>query len=279
MRGKAICHGAATIVSAIATGRGAAFGIDLHTEAEVELVYDEGVTVEMDVDEDASLVIRCVRDVLARYAAERRMGARVTTRSNIPVSRGLKSSSAAANAVIFATLDALGISVDPLDAIRMGTRAAREVGVSVTGAFDDACASHFGGVVLTDNRSEEILKRDTLPDGLVVLIHVPERQIRKSDLPLDRMRAMGSMVEIAFSLAEKGDYFDAMTLNGIAYSAALGLDPSLAVDALSGGALAAGLSGTGPATAILVSEAQADELRKAIGGEVIATRPHGGGGR
>ncbi len=85
---------------------------------------------------------------------------RVRTTSDIPVSRGLKSSSAAANAVIMATLDALGEQMDPLEAIRIGTKAAIAAKVSVTGAFDDACASLFGGVAITDNRSETLMVQD-----------------------------------------------------------------------------------------------------------------------
>jgi hypothetical protein len=40
---------------------------------------------------------------------------------------------------------------DVFDAARLGVRAAREVGVTVTGAFDDASASMLGGVTVTDN--------------------------------------------------------------------------------------------------------------------------------
>jgi shikimate kinase len=37
LKGHGLSHGAATIVNAIATGKGAAFGVDLRTEAWVEL--------------------------------------------------------------------------------------------------------------------------------------------------------------------------------------------------------------------------------------------------
>ena len=45
MTGKAvaIAHGAATIVNAIALGKGAAFGVDLWTKAEVKLTDEPGV--------------------------------------------------------------------------------------------------------------------------------------------------------------------------------------------------------------------------------------------
>ncbi len=275
MRGRARCHGAATIVNAIATGKGAAFGIDLFTEAEVELFPSEEIRVEMDTlrdpgAEDPSLAVRCVENVLNRFS-DQGLGGLVKTRSNIPISRGLKSSSAAANAIVQATLNALDVECESLEVIRMGTRSAVESGVSVTGAFDDATASMLGGVILTDNEREEIIKRDRLPSHWKVVLHTPEFKIRKNSLPLEKIRSVEGMVEIAFNLAKEGEYARAMTLNGLAYSAALGLSPSLAVSALQLGAVGAGLSGTGPATAILVEEENVDSLVEELGEDLIVT--------
>ncbi|MBC7108859.1 MAG: shikimate kinase [Methanomassiliicoccales archaeon] len=262
MRGEAFAHGAATIVNAIATGKGAAFGIGLKTWAEVEIVSEKGVVAEIEgfEHEDPTLIRNCVETVLAHYSPDKELGARVKTRSEIPISRGLKSSSAAANAVILATLKAIGAEYESLEAIKIGTRCAIKAGVSITGALDDACASFFGGVVITDNRNETIIKRGLMPDGLKVLIHVPDFQIRKSRLPLDRIKSMKNIVEFAYERALMGDYFTAMTLNGLAYSAALNVDQDIAVRALSKGAKAAGLSGTGPAIVILIDEEQLDDF-------------------
>lgn len=264
MKGTGTSHGAATIVNAIASGKGVAFGIDLSTSAEVELFPGEGIDVVLEglPGESALLAQNCVRNVLERYAPGQHLGASVVTRSEIPVSRGLKSSSAAANAIVLASLDALGIEERPEDAVRLGTRAAIEAGVSVTGAFDDACASLFGGVVFTDNRSEVVLSREPLPDYLKAVIHVPEFQIRKGSLPLERIAGLKGLVDLAFAQACGGDYYRALTLNGMCYSSALGLDQSVALRALQNGALAAGLTGTGPATVMLVVQ---DKVREFVG--------------
>jgi shikimate kinase len=260
MKGEAICHGAATIVNAIALGKGAAFGIDLRTSAEVELIPDGEIEIVMEENENPLLAIRCFENVLSLFAPNEYLGAVIRTRSNIPISRGLKSSSAAANAIVLATLKALEIELDPLEAVKIGTKSAVEAGVSVTGAFDDATASLLGGVVVTDNEREIILKRDSLPDDIKVLLHIPDFKIRKRNLPLERIRSMAPIAKTALDLAMDGDYFWAMTLNGICFSAALGLDQELAIEAIYKGALAAGVSGTGPATAILVKEDVVDEL-------------------
>jgi len=266
MIGTGIGHGAATIVNAIAAGRGAAFGIDLVTTARVELTPGSGIDVVLEgfEGEDDALARKCVAAALKRYAPNKRFHASVSTRSDIPVSRGLKSSSAAANAMISATLDALQLSADPLDMVRLGTKAAVDAGVSVTGAFDDACASMLGGLTLTDNRDDTLLSRVMMPRDVKVVLDIPDRQIRKGGLPLDRMRAMAPMADLAFTLAMDGRREEAMTLNGMWVSAALGLDQSAAADALANGALAAGVTGTGPATAMLVREDHVKEFLESM---------------
>ncbi|MEM2979485.1 MAG: shikimate kinase [Methanomassiliicoccales archaeon] len=262
MRGHGTAHGAATIVNAIATGKGGAFGIGLRTWADVEITTDGQFLARIEgfENEDTTLIKMCAREVINTYFPDEGFGARISTKSEIPISRGLKSSSAAANAVIMATLDALRIKCDSIDAIKIGTRCAKKAGVSITGAFDDACASYFGGIALTDNIAERIIKRDTLPDSLKVLIYVPNFQIRKNKLPMERIISIRSMVEIAFERAISGDYYSAMILNGLAYGAALGLDQDIAVRALCRGAKCSGISGTGPAIVALVDEEDLDEF-------------------
>jgi shikimate kinase len=259
--GKGESHGAATIVNAIATGKGASFGIDLRTWAEVTLDDSSQVDVEIEgfAGEPTRLVENCFRAIADKLRPGERLGARIVTRSQVPVSRGLKSSSAAANAVIMATLDALDETVEPLFAIRLGTKCAIDAGVSVTGAFDDACASWLGGAVVTDNRTNQLLKREPMDPKLKVVIHVPPFQTRKAGLPRERISAVADLAEIAFQMAMKGDYFGAMKLNGLCYASALRVDQDITFRALELGARSAGLSGTGPATAILVDS---DRLEK-----------------
>lgn len=267
MSGKGLSHGAGTLVNAIATGKGAAFGLDLRTEATVEL--DSTGRVEVEIEgfngEDTLLAERCVLNALAEFAPSEGHGAKVRTSSQIPISRGLKSSSAAANAIVLATLDALDVKADPLRAIRIGTRSAVEAKVSITGAFDDACASLLGGVVLTDNRKERLVSRERLPPGLRAVVHVPSRQIRKQGLPLQRMRALAPAVDAAFQKARQRRYAEAMLINSLSYSAALGLSMEMTLEALANGAYAAGLSGTGPATVMLVEDRDLDRLLDAVG--------------
>ncbi len=260
MKGQAKCFGAATIVNAIASWRGAAFGIALPVHAEVEL---GGERIEVRSGEDPTMVRRCVEAVLADRGHAG--GARVTIHSEIPSARGLKSSSAVANAVALATLRALGAKAADLEILNYGIDAALATGVSITGAFDDACACFFGGIVLTDNKQRNILALDTFDDDLRVVLHIPrEKQVRKAELPRGAFDAIRGEVEDAFHLALRRDFYGALNLNGRAYARALGLNSEAADRARGAGALAAGITGTGPATVALCDPSSADAVAAAL---------------
>lgn len=270
MRGFASVMGAATILNAVATWKGSAFGICLKTTAEVELDRISGVRGDIP-GIDATLVVRCVELVLAKFGMK--CGGVVRTRSEIPVASGLKSSSTAANAAVLATLDAIGEEMDLVEATKIGVAAAREAGVTITGALDDALASMLGGVVVTDNRNMKLLKRDRLESEVLLL--VPERKLFSKDTDIRRSRLIAPLAEVAYDLAMNGDYGRAMTLNGFIYCGALGLSPEPLLLALEAGALGASLSGTGPSYAALVGADNIDVLESMwseLGGRVIKTK-------
>ena len=277
-KAKAIAHGAATIVNAIALGKGAAFGVDLWTKAEVRLTEEPQVIkgeITSDPAENPVLIERTVPRVFQHISVEKRFGAKVKTWSNIPIARGLKSSSVAANAVALATVAALGKTIDDLTAGKLGADAAFDAKVTVTGAFDDACASYFGGAVVTDNLKRKLLKRVPLPEDLAVLFHVPSRKAYTGDSDVKRLRTVKPLVKIAYKEALKGNFWVALSLNGVIYSSALGYDTSVALDALDAGALAAGLCGKGPAVTAVVSSDKLDAVRTALQrheGEVLHSR-------
>lgn len=270
MSGYACANGAATILNAVATWKGSAFGIGLRTTAEVEL-NDSGCVRGEVPGVDTRLIERCVELVLSRQGST--YGATVRTWSEIPVAGGLKSSSTAANAVILATLDALDEEMDLVEAAKIGVEAAFDVGVTITGALDDALASMLGGVVVTDNHKMALLKREEL--SRYVMLLVPERKMFSKDTDIKRSRLIAPLADVAFDLAMQGDWGRAMTLNGFAYCGALGLPVEPLLIALEAGADGVSLSGTGPAYAALLGEDKMDALENAwrpLGGRVIRTK-------
>ena len=268
-KGYASASGAATVLNAVATWKGSAFGIGLRTWAEVEL--DDSGVIRGDVPGvDTRLIETCVQMVLQRFGSK--CGALVRTKSEIPVASGLKSSSTAANAAVLAALDALDEEMDLLQAAKIGVDAARQVGVTITGALDDALASMLGGLVVTDNREMQLLKREELFSTVMIL--APEKKLFSSNTSVSRSRLIAPVADVVFDLAMKGDCSRAMTINGLAYCAALGLPAEPMLLALEAGASGTSLSGTGPAYVALIDADLMDDLEAAwrpLGGKVIRT--------
>ncbi len=274
MNGTAVAPAAGTVLNALATGRGAAFAIDMYTTATVELTDEPGVTgaVAGAPDADTRLIEGCVSRVTRGFGDGE--GGHVRTESEVPMAAGLKSSSAAANATVLATLDALG-AVDELSreaAARIGVEAAREAGVTVTGAFDDASASMLGGVTVTDNETDELLDRAT-PDWGVVVWTPPDRAYSAA-ADVEACRRVAPVARLVADLALDGAYTRAMTVNGLAFCAALGFPSTPIIEALPDAA-GVSLSGTGPSfTAVGEREelAAVRERWRARDGEVHTTR-------
>jgi shikimate kinase len=266
-RATAISHGAATIVNAIALGKGAAFGVDLWTKAEVKLTNNPHVVegkITCDPNESTVLIEKTILRILQRFNLDNVFGAEVKTWSNIPIAKGLKSSSAAANAVALAMTTALGKTLDDLEIVKLGVESAFDAKVTITGAFDDACASYFGGIVVTDNLKRQIVKQMPLNEDLKVLFHLPPEKAYTANSNVSRLQTVKPLVEVAYNLALQGNVWEALTLNGLIYSSASGYDPTITVDALAAGAIAAGLCGKGPAITTVVSRDKVDSVKAVL---------------
>ncbi len=245
MEGRARAPGAGTILNALATGVGSAFAIEQYTHAHVSLSSDSAVqgTIAGAPDADTRLIERCVELVVERFGDDE--GGEVRTESDLPMAGGLKSSSAAANATVLATMSALGVAdqVDREEAARMGVTAARDAGVTVTGAFDDASASMLGGITITDNTCDELRQRARR--DWHVLVWIPPERAYSADADLDRCRRLASLADLVAELALDGAYTRAMTVNGLAFCAALKFDAEPMLEAMPDAA-GVSLSGTGP---------------------------------
>lgn len=277
MRSKVQSPGSATVINAIAMGCGAAFGIQLYVCAEARL-KGSGVKCIAEGVKDTSLMEICAQKVLDRFQLD--TGIHLETTSSLPVASGLSSSSATSNAVVLATLEVLdkeGLvekdTLNPMEILKMGIDASLEAGVTITGALDDASASFFGGLSITNNPAGEIIRRENM-EGQNILIYMPHRKSPTAQSNVARMKLLAPWVKMAFQEALQGDLYGALTLNGLLYCAALGFEPTIALEALEAGARAAGLSGTGPSFVALAGDEEADQVEagwKSYPGRVIRT--------
>ncbi len=279
MKTRALAHGAATIVNAIATGKGAAFGISLETTASVE-VNGSGEfsgTIAGSPGEDTRLMELCAKKVFERLKFSG--GASIETESDIPIASGLKSSSTAANAVVLAAYwaarkEAKVKALTDKELLDIAIDAAFEAKVTVTGAFDDAAASYYGGYVVTDNAERKILKKGLMDDDLEVVIYVPEGKSYTANVDVKKTREISKEVTAAWKEALSGNLYGAMNMNGLLYSRALGYDSGPELTALAAGALGCGLSGKGPSVVAIVESGtrEVEDSWKDLDGVIIRTK-------
>jgi shikimate kinase len=281
MKIKVRSPGSATIINAISTGCGSAFGIELFVDAEVRLKSGEGITCRTDQEVDTTLMEICAKQVLEKFDVESRV--EIRTESTLPVASGLSSSSAVSNAVTMALthaledeyeIDAVNVGLDDLGILNLAVDSSLEAGVTVTGAFDDASASYFGGISVTDNFQREIIRHEKW-DMQNILIYMPDKKSPTAEADVARMKLLAPWVKLAFKEVLKGNIHQALTLNGLLYCSALHFDPDIALDALGAGAVAAGLSGTGPSFVAITDEENSrnvEDAWKSYPGRVIKTK-------
>jgi len=272
MQAKASAPAAGTVLNALATGIGSAFAIDEYVTARVTLTDEGGVTGEVEgaANADTSLVEHCLEHTTATHGTGE--GGTVRTESDVPMASGLKSSSAAANATVLATLAALGVDVPREDAARLGVEAARNAGVTVTGAFDDASASMLGGVTVTDNDADELLARETRE--WAVLVWTPPERAYSADADHKRCQRLAPVAELVADGALAGKFERAMTANGFAFCAALGFPTEPMLEALPDAA-GVSLSGTGPSFTAVGDREALEAVRdrwRCRPGETLLTR-------
>lgn len=264
MTGIGQSHGAITVVNAMPCGIGATIGVALETTATFT-VGGEGrqVTITNDPTENDSMARICVRRAYEVACEEEPEDWSLVTESEIPVSRGLKSSSTACNAILRSVFAELDREMDPVMMIKLGVECAREAGVTVTGSFDDACGSGLGGLVMTDNTRDLIIAGADI-DDYDVIIHVPSYKIVKKGIDVDALHAVATEMRRVIGMVMSKP-FEAMTMNGRIISRVSGVDNSLAEKAVSMGALGAGMSGAGPAIAIVVPKGDGESFAHDLG--------------
>lgn len=269
MMGRARARCGVSVVNALATGKGAAFAIDLFVEATVVVRDDRrdiDVKIEPEADEDPMLAREVVRRVFDKVGLAA-LGANVYTQSDVPASMGLKSSSAAANAIAAAAnaaahrYDGEALPLRDLEALAIDAAFAAKV--TVTGAYDDALASSRGGLCVTDNRERTLLARHEAPPLLAVVV-LPGGKRRKDAAARVDYAAIAPAVRIAHDLALRGAWAEALTINGLAYGSVYGVDFAIHRAAIAAGARAVGVSGTGPAVAAVCEPTDAKEVEAAL---------------
>ena len=258
---KAVMHGAVSIVNAIATGKGATLGISLNVESTIEATQGSGIVFE---NKESSLSSRLIKSVIEKAVPKtdlEKSKLRISLKSEIPSGYGLKSSSAISSVISLACAKLFKPQINDFEVLRHGVEASIESKVSITGAFDDACACYFGGFVVTDNHNLKIIKSEKAPEEVSAVIFIPRSRKRGN---VKKLKILEGVFAQAWSLASNSDYWNAMLLNGLATSAILNSDPRILTDLVEAGALAASVSGNGPSIAAVTKKGNVPSVKKAF---------------
>ena len=256
---KATIHGAISIVNAIATGKGAALGISKKVNVEMETSYGKGVTIEV---ENKSMSSRLINRVIQRIVPKNELSKtklKVSLNSEIPTGYGLKSSSAISTAVAMACAKLFKPDMNDIEILNAGVRASIETKVSLTGAYDDACACYYGGFVVTDNYKKKLIRSEKCLNHVSAVIFIPKSRKRGN---IRKLKASSEDFEQAWNLAKKSDYWNAMNLNGIATSTILSSEPEIILKLIENGAIGASVSGNGPSIAAIVKNNAVPKIKK-----------------
>jgi shikimate kinase len=288
-KAKAITFGAISIVNAIASGRGATAGVKLSTEAEVELEDSKGdwqVTVNGRRWSPGLAIETARRAIRSAGKDPDAFSGEVRTTSAIPVGVGLKTSSSSSTAIALAVQAAVGQGAfDLKKVLDCSVDASLASGASVTGALDDAAGCLLGGINMTDNLERKVIRSKPVDKGLKVVIIVPQIKSTRRTVDPEFIRKFGRLADLFFEMSLRGEHWEAMLLNGMAYSSILKYDPFPALRAVELGALGAGLSGTGPSVAAVFDPSRRDEIDALTkdwasdGGMVIGTETNNEQGR
>lgn len=264
-----IVHGAISIVNAVATGYGSAMGISLNVK--VEIISKKGSGLIFQKGGGSLMIKKIIYDVLqSKYINDNQL--LININSEVPSGMGLKSSSAVSNAVALACISLTNKEISDEFVLKSAIDASLYAKTTITGAYDDSTACYYGGFVTTDNYKRKIWKRENSPSDISAVIFLPNNKKRGD---VTRLKLLSDIYLEAFQLAYSGQYWKAMTLNGVLTSSLLSNSYTITRMCLENGALAASISGNGPAIAAVVRESEVQKIKSVLSnldGRVIISR-------
>ena len=256
-------YGAVSIVNAIAIQKGSTLGID--TFVETRLTKNEGTGIHI-ISENKTISSRLINKVIENMIPRKileKTKIELEFKSNIPTGYGLKSSSAISNAIVAAITKAFNSKLTDEQILKIGARASIQAKVSITGAYDDACACYFGGFNVTSNAKMKLFHSETAPENLIVTIFLPKSRKRGN---LKKLKNFRPAFEKAWELARNSDYWNAAIVNGVATTAILNDEPRLIMELMEKGAKCATISGNGPSLIAISDKKNKTKIQRVFSG-------------
>ncbi len=237
-----ITHSSVSILNAIPLGIGSVMPINLKFVTNIEKGFES-----------------YSRDhkILKIATNENIKNIKIVKKSEIPPGVGLKSSSAYTTSLIGAYAEFKKIKIEDIQIARLSSTVSKKIGISITGAFDDAFGSLTEKIPVTDNIKMEIIDiYDSF--NLPVIITVPELK-RSMDLK-ERLISRKNDFLRALEHLKKGEIVECANINGYAVGRALGYPVEPITNVRKLGALISGYTGNGPAFFSITEKSNVNEV-------------------
>ena len=268
--GEGESNGAISILHALGLGRGCSIGIQLTTKVQM---VEYPVDIEDDRNGLLAAVEKCWRD--RGFPTPEQFGWKVDR--SIPIGQGLKSSSALSCAALRALNSYAWTGLSNSEIADIAANSQLISNCARTGSMDDNWASLEPGWKLVDpalSASESIILQGDIDPSLSVIILL--RGKRLVEISPDAFLEHEQIFERSLASVMRGSILDALSSNGMAVAAATDDQEALRICNLSiaSGAIAAGISGSGPSIAIVCFQEDSTSLSRLFsesGLEVIST--------
>ena len=256
--GQGESNGAISILHALGLGRGCSIGIQLTTTVQI---VEDAVDIEDDRNGLLVAVEKCWRD--RGLPIPDQFGWKVD--SSIPIGQGLKSSSALSCAALRALNSCAWTGLSNSEIADIAAKSQLISNCAKTGSMDDNWASLEPGWKLVDpalSASESIILQGDIDPSLSILILL--RGKRTVEISAEDFSEHEQIFERSLASVMRGSVLDALSSNGMAVAAATDDHEALRICNLSiaSGAIAAGISGSGPSIAIVCFQDDSTSLSK-----------------
>ena len=256
--GQGESNGAISILHALGLGRGCSIGIQLTTKVQI---VEDAVDIEDDRNGLLVAVEKCWRD--RGLPIPDQFGWKVD--SSIPIGQGLKSSSALSCAALRALNSCAWTGLSNSEIADIAAKSQLISNCAKTGSMDDNWASLEPGWKLVDptlSASESIILQGGIDPNLSILVLL--RGKRTVEISAEAFSQHEQIFERSLASVMRGSILDALSSNGMAVAAATDDHEALRICNLSiaSGAIAAGISGSGPSIAIVCFQDDSTSLSK-----------------
>ena len=269
--GEGTANGAISILHSLGLGKGCSIGIELSTE--VTLVDEETI-----ISDDSHGLLDAVEKCWKSEGLPIPDKFGWVIRSDLPIGQGLKSSSAVANAAFRALNNGSWTGLSDSEIADLSVAAQRIAKCTVTGSMDDTWASLQSGWKLVDPKlrsSDSIILQGEIEEDYCVIIILRGR--RGAIIAEDSFRLQRPIFERSLASVISGSPIGSISSNGIAVAAATNDHLALRISnsLIAFGAVASGITGSGPSISVVCYEESKKMLRDKIhemGLETISTR-------